>query len=133
MPTLHQKVKNASFFLAAPRLRPRLHRFNDRLRLADSSLFQLLALTISPLSQTSRTPLRRMQRLKLRQIHYSHGDSNRNAAAVADPIDPMTIAAARARTYPGSAVTIEQKLEPGANYDRYIASYMSDGLKIMGC
>lgn len=36
----------------------------------------------------------------------------------------------REREYPGSEITIEQKLEPGANYDRYLASYLSDGLKI---
>lgn len=36
----------------------------------------------------------------------------------------------RERDYPGSEITIEQKLEPGANYDRYLASYLSDGLKI---
>jgi len=32
--------------------------------------------------------------------------------------------------YPGSPITIEQTLDPGANYDRYIASYRSEGLKI---
>jgi len=36
----------------------------------------------------------------------------------------------RKREYLGSAITIEQKLAPGENYDRYIASYLSDGLKI---
>ncbi len=34
------------------------------------------------------------------------------------------------RDYPGSELTIEQTLAPGFNYDRYIASYKSDGLKI---
>jgi dipeptidyl aminopeptidase/acylaminoacyl peptidase len=42
----------------------------------------------------------------------------------------MTIAAMRARSYPGSEVTIEQTLSPGSNYERYLASYRSDGLKI---
>jgi dipeptidyl aminopeptidase/acylaminoacyl peptidase len=32
--------------------------------------------------------------------------------------------------YPGSPIVIEQTLDPGANYDRYIASYRSEGLKI---
>jgi dipeptidyl aminopeptidase/acylaminoacyl peptidase len=36
----------------------------------------------------------------------------------------------RQQTYPGSDITIEQQLEPGANYERYIASYRSDGLMI---
>jgi dipeptidyl aminopeptidase/acylaminoacyl peptidase len=36
----------------------------------------------------------------------------------------------RQQAYPGSELSIEKKLEAGANYDRYIASYLSDGLKI---
>jgi dipeptidyl aminopeptidase/acylaminoacyl peptidase len=36
----------------------------------------------------------------------------------------------RQRDYPGSPIAIEQTLDPGANYDRYIASYRSEGLKI---
>ena len=42
---------------------------------------------------------------------------------------PLTIAAARMRDYPGSDLVIEQTLTPGFNYDRYIASYTSDGFK----
>lgn len=36
----------------------------------------------------------------------------------------------RRQDYPGSEITIEQTLEPGANYDRYVASYLSEGNKI---
>jgi dipeptidyl aminopeptidase/acylaminoacyl peptidase len=36
------------------------------------------------------------------------------------------------RSYPGSQIVIEQTLDPGANYSRYIASYQSEGLKIYG-
>ncbi|MDX9833557.1 MAG: alpha/beta hydrolase, partial [Anaerolineae bacterium] len=36
----------------------------------------------------------------------------------------------RRQTYPGSEIAIEEELEPGANYDRYIASYQSEGLTI---
>jgi dipeptidyl aminopeptidase/acylaminoacyl peptidase len=36
----------------------------------------------------------------------------------------------RRQSYPGSEITIEETLEPGANYDRYIASYLSEGNKI---
>ena len=36
----------------------------------------------------------------------------------------------RERTYPGSAITIEETLQPGSNYSRYRASYQSEGLKI---
>jgi fermentation-respiration switch protein FrsA (DUF1100 family) len=43
---------------------------------------------------------------------------------------PLTIASMREREYPGSVVTVEETLEPGINYQRYIASYQSEGLKI---
>jgi dipeptidyl aminopeptidase/acylaminoacyl peptidase len=36
----------------------------------------------------------------------------------------------RQQEYPGSEITIEETLDPGANYDRYLASYLSEGLKI---
>ena len=36
----------------------------------------------------------------------------------------------RQQTYPGSEIVIEETLEPGANYERYLASYLSEGLKI---
>ncbi len=36
----------------------------------------------------------------------------------------------RQQAYPGSEITIEERLEPGPNYDRYIASYLSEELKI---
>jgi dipeptidyl aminopeptidase/acylaminoacyl peptidase len=46
------------------------------------------------------------------------------------PLHPLTIETMRARDYPGSDITIEQILDPGSNYQRYITSYQSDGLKI---
>jgi len=46
------------------------------------------------------------------------------------PLNPLTIQAMRARSYPGSNITIEQTLSPMPAYNRYIASYESDGLKI---
>lgn len=50
----------------------------------------------------------------------------------ATPLNPLTIPALRARDFPGSELVIEQTLTPGANYQRYIASHLSDGLKIYG-
>ncbi len=47
-------------------------------------------------------------------------------------LHPMNILAARQTPYSGSAITIEETLEPGANYARYIAWYESDGLRIYG-
>ncbi|MHB0874517.1 MAG: alpha/beta hydrolase family protein [Anaerolineae bacterium] len=46
------------------------------------------------------------------------------------PLAPMSIEAMRQGDYPGSRITIEEELEPGANYRRYIASYLSEGLRI---
>ncbi|MFN8387544.1 MAG: alpha/beta fold hydrolase [Anaerolineales bacterium] len=43
---------------------------------------------------------------------------------------PLSIEAMRAREYPGSDVVIESTLDPGINYNRYIVSYLSEGLKI---
>ena len=40
------------------------------------------------------------------------------------------IAAMRQREYPGSDIILEKELDPGANYSRYYASYLSEGLKI---
>jgi dipeptidyl aminopeptidase/acylaminoacyl peptidase len=44
----------------------------------------------------------------------------------------MNILAMRQTPYPGSQILIEETLESGANYDRYYASYLSEGLKIYG-
>jgi uncharacterized protein len=47
-------------------------------------------------------------------------------------LHPMSILGARQTSYPGSLITIEETLEPGSNYDRYIAWYESQGLRIYG-
>jgi dipeptidyl aminopeptidase/acylaminoacyl peptidase len=53
------------------------------------------------------------------------------ATATATPTPhPMSISLMRQRAYPGSEITLEQELDPGANYRRYYASYLSDGLRI---
>ena len=43
---------------------------------------------------------------------------------------PLAIEWLRSQSYPGSEIVIEQTLEPGVNYSRYIASYRSEGNKI---
>ncbi len=43
---------------------------------------------------------------------------------------PMDIRAMRDGAYPGSEIIIENELDPGANYRRYYAYYLSEGLKI---
>lgn len=47
------------------------------------------------------------------------------------PLLPLMIEYMRLQTYPGSEIVIEQTLDPGFNYDRHIASYLSEGLKIV--
>lgn len=47
-------------------------------------------------------------------------------------IHPLTIEYLRSRDYDASELVIEQTLEVGPNYYRYVASYMSDGLKQYG-
>ncbi|KKR76361.1 MAG: hypothetical protein UU21_C0011G0003 [Candidatus Levybacteria bacterium GW2011_GWA2_40_8] len=42
----------------------------------------------------------------------------------------LSIETLRSGDYPGSDLIIEQTLSPGSNYDRYIVSYKSEGLKI---
>ena len=44
--------------------------------------------------------------------------------------NPLSIEYMRKQEYPGSDITIEQTLPDGFNYNRYIVSYKSDGLKI---
>lgn len=44
----------------------------------------------------------------------------------------LNIKAMKKRTYPGSSLIFEQTLNPESNYQRYIVSYQSDGLKIYG-
>lgn len=46
--------------------------------------------------------------------------------------NPLMISEMKKRGYLGSDIKIEETLSPGLNYNRYIASYLSDGLKIYG-
>jgi len=46
------------------------------------------------------------------------------------PSYPLSIDIMRSKLYPGSEIVIEETLSPESNYNRYIASYKSDGLKI---
>ena len=48
------------------------------------------------------------------------------------PISPLSIEYLRQQDYSGSELVIEQTLAPGSNYDRYYASYFSEGLKQYG-
>lgn len=48
------------------------------------------------------------------------------------PISPLSIEYLRLQDFSGSELVIEQTLAPGSNYDRYYASYFSEGLKQYG-
>lgn len=45
-------------------------------------------------------------------------------------LHPLSIQNLREGTYPGSEIKIEEKLKDGSNYERYLTSYQSEGLKI---
>ena len=49
-----------------------------------------------------------------------------------ESLHPLSIEYLRQQDYPGSKIVIEQTLNPGSNYQRYITSYKSEGLKIYG-
>ncbi len=48
------------------------------------------------------------------------------------PESPLSIKGMREKEYPGSDLIIEETLSPGSNYQRFLVSYRSDGLKING-
>jgi uncharacterized protein len=54
------------------------------------------------------------------------------AAMSAEVTSPLAISAMRAESYPGSDITLEATLPAGPGYNRYIASYESDGLTLFG-
>jgi dipeptidyl aminopeptidase/acylaminoacyl peptidase len=47
-------------------------------------------------------------------------------------ISPMAIESLRKQEYPGGEFVIEKTLANGTNYKQFVASYMSEGLKIFG-
>lgn len=55
---------------------------------------------------------------------------NTGNEALEEGENPLSIVALRAGSYPGSDIVIEETLPSGSNYDRYIASYQSEGNKI---
>jgi uncharacterized protein len=49
---------------------------------------------------------------------------------ITEEIHPLSIENLRKGTYPGSEIKIEETLESGSNYQRYLTSYQSEGNKI---
>jgi dipeptidyl aminopeptidase/acylaminoacyl peptidase len=56
-------------------------------------------------------------------------ETSPEAAWSTDPY-PLQIEVMREQTYTSSPITIEQTLDPGVNYNRYVVSYLSEGFKI---
>ncbi|HUV42713.1 MAG TPA: alpha/beta fold hydrolase [Patescibacteria group bacterium] len=56
--------------------------------------------------------------------------NEQNLGGLTNEPNSLSIEYMRKQEYPGSDIVIEQTLPPGSNYNRYIASYKSDGLKI---
>lgn len=70
--------------------------------------------------------------VRIGAIKNKFRDSDIEVASPLPGLHPMSIDLLRQREYPGSGVVIEEILSSGSNYDRYIASYVSDGNKIYG-
>ncbi len=56
--------------------------------------------------------------------------ANDDKGGLINQLHPLAIESLRKGNYPGSDVVVEQTLDPGINYLRYIVSYKSEGLKI---
>ncbi len=60
-------------------------------------------------------------------------DTVQNAGGeIVGQVHPLSIESMRKVEYPGSDLIIEEELERGSNYSRYVASYISEGNKIFG-
>lgn len=71
--------------------------------------------------------------LKLSKNEISNNQIISNKTEVEDEkLHPMAIESLRSREYIGGDFVIEEKLANGTNYQQYIASYQSEGLKIYG-
>ncbi|HEY0493580.1 MAG TPA: alpha/beta fold hydrolase [Candidatus Dormibacteraeota bacterium] len=66
------------------------------------------------------------------QATHSPSPSPTPTPSATPPPVPLAIAAMRAKSYPGSPLTVIQPLAPGNNYSQSIATYKSDGLTIRG-
>lgn len=60
----------------------------------------------------------------------SQGEEELDNGGPIEETNPLSIQNLRNGEYPGSEIVIEQTLDPGSNYQRYITSYKSEGLKI---
>ena len=89
--------------------------------------------TVTPTPAPTRTPTPTLTRTPTHSpsptVTHTPADTP-TPTATPTPQHPLAIETMRQQTFPGSAITIEETLEPGSNYDRYIASYLSEGFRI---
>ena len=84
--------------------------------------------SIEPSIQVTQTP-------SPTATHTLTPTSSATSTVTATPtptLHPMTILTMRQTPYPGSVIVVEDTLDPGANYNRYYAYYLSEGYKIYG-
>jgi len=87
--------------------------------------------SINPARTTWALPLLALLTLQVASSQARAQSDAAFAAAVAKAdIADMNIAAARKKSYPGSALKVLQTLRAGSNYSRQVVSYQSDGLSI---
>ena len=99
---------------------------NDEFALAGESLAIAITTEPSPTARPSATPTAGPT---LAATPPAGLQTATPATSSTEP-HPLQIEVMRQQTYPGSPITVEQTLDPGANYSRYLVSYRSDGFKI---
>ncbi len=92
--------------------------------------FGLLLIILAVIALTSIVILEKRNEQQTKKIEESVNEVL--PTGVKQTKQPLRISEMRKRDYPGSEITVEETLAKGVNYNRYIASYMSDGLKIYG-
>lgn len=102
---------------------------NSKLKIQKSKLLTLIfgvvgigALGIYALSSRDGVPIP--------SLPITQPETSQDGGGLKASDNPYSIEYLRKQDYPGSDIVIEQTLTPGSNYNKYIASYKSDGLKI---
>jgi dipeptidyl aminopeptidase/acylaminoacyl peptidase len=81
-----------------------------------------------PSTETAPPPL--VASLTVRPSATASATATPTATTTPTPPHPLSIDYLRQQTFTGSELIIEETLARGANYDRFIASYESEGLRI---
>jgi len=68
--------------------------------------------------------------IPITELVKNRPQTQQNEGGLLTSDNPYSIDYLRKQDYPGSDIVIEQTLTPGSNYNKYITSYKSEGLKI---